>query len=96
MQATDIRTVRTVRRDEVTWELRGFKVCSYEGKDDRTDVRTAAAGDPPALRQQSQRIIPALISQDGRIKNEASWGFMWKPQLTLTQQGPRPFKTEPA
>lgn len=72
--------------NEATRGLRGFKVCSYEGKDDRTDTQTATIAaaqlHPPALRQQSQWIIPALISQD---YCEALLGFIWQPRLTLTR-----------
>lgn len=72
--------------NEATRGLRAFKVWSYEGKDDRTDMQTATVAaaqlHPPALRQQSQQIIPALISQD---YCEALLGFIWQPRLTLTR-----------
>ena len=67
-------------------ELRGFKICCHEGKDNRTDIQTAA-GDPRALRQQSQWIIPALILQEDYKK--VLLGFILKPQFTLTQHRPR-------
>lgn len=48
----------------------------------QTATIAAAQLHPPALRQQSQRIIPALISQD---YCEALLGFIWQPRLTLTR-----------
>lgn len=91
-QTISLKILWTLNGNRVTWKLRGLKVCSDEGKDNRTDIHTAV-GDPRALRQQSDWVIPALDLAGG-LKNEALLGFIWKPQLTLTQHRPQDTMTQ--